>query len=86
MGLLQTKSTEKEREEYLMKRKNIIKHIHKLGLTQTDIARELNVSKQYISSFLNGTTDNVELEVKIWQLLRKTLPTKSEQSAENITS
>lgn len=61
-----------------MKRKNIIKHIHKLGLTQTDIARELNVSKQYISSFLNGTTDNVELEVKIWQLLRKTLPTKSD--------
>ncbi len=61
-----------------MKRKNIIKHMHKLGLTQTDIARELNVSKQYISSFLNGTTDNVELEVKIWQLLRKTLPTKSD--------
>jgi len=54
------------------------KAISEAGLTQTEIAKKLGVSKQYISALLNGTTDNVEMEVKIWQLLRKTSPTKSD--------
>lgn len=49
--------------------KRIKKKLIDAGITQADLARKFNVTRQYIGMIINGKQENLDLETKILEEL-----------------
>lgn len=50
---------------------NLGEQIRQSGITHQEVADAMGVSRQYISAFLAGDTDNIKLEIRIKKWLQK---------------